>query len=283
MKCKLHFTKMHGLGNDFVVIDGITQSFTPKKTLIKKWGDRHRGVGFDQLLLVEKADYPQHDFKYRIFNRDGSEVEQCGNGARCFAKFVYLSGLSNKKSFKVETEKGVLQLTLLPDSQVEVVFPPAVLDLDKIPFLPKPGLAAPPGRRQWVVVEGEKIPVLCVNVGNPHAVLWVEDITKAALETVGKKIAQSEQFPDGVNVGFAQKKDHQNLFLRVLERGVGETEACGSGACAAALAGILEKGMAPEIAVHLSGGTLIIQAAPEKEIVMTGPAEWIYEGYLNDE
>lgn len=283
MECKLHFTKMHGLGNDFVVIDGITQNFIPKKTLIKKWGDRHRGVGFDQLLLVEKADYPQHDFKYRIFNRDGSEVEQCGNGARCFAKFVYLSGLSNKKSFKVETAKGVLQLTLLPDNQVEVVFPPAVLDLDKIPFLPRPGLIAPPGQRQWVVVDGKKIPVLCVNVGNPHAVLWVEDITQAPLATLGKKIAQSEQFPDGVNVGFAQKKDQQNLFLRVLERGVGETEACGSGACAAALAGILEKGMASEIAVHLPGGTLIIQVAPEKEIVMTGPAEWIYEGYLNNE
>ena len=210
MARRLHFTKMHGFGNDFVVIDGVRQIFTPQKALIKKWADRHRGVGFDQLLLVEKADYPQHDFKYRIFNRDGSEVEQCGNGARCFAKFVYLSGLSTKKSLQVETMKGILQLTLLVDGQVKVVFPPPILDLNKIPFVPKlvpkPGLAAPPGHCQWVLLRGEKIPVLCVNVGNPHAVVWVEDIAKAPLATLGKEIAQSEQFPEGVNVGFAQKR-----------------------------------------------------------------------------
>jgi len=283
MARRLHFTKMHGLGNDFVVIDGVRQIFTPQKALIKKWADRHRGVGFDQLLLVEKADYPQHDFKYRIFNRDGSEVEQCGNGARCFAKFVYLSGLSTKKSLQVETMKGILQLTLLVDGQVKVVFPPPILDLNKIPFIPKPGLAAPPGHCQWVLLRGEKIPVLCVNVGNPHAVVWVEDIAKAPLATLGKEIAQSEQFPEGVNVGFAQKKDPQHLFLRVRERGVGETEACGSAACAAALAGVLEKGMVSPITVHLPGGSLNIEVAPQEAIVMTGPAEWIYEGYLNDE
>ena len=234
---KLKFTKMHGLGNDFMVVDGVNQAFEPQEAPLTQWANRHTGVGFDQLLLVEKAGAADVDFRYRIFNADGSEVEQCGNGARCFARFVADKGLSSKQEIRVETARGVIVPRLLDSGLVVVNMGKPRLMPSEIPFVPAAG-EADDALTHIVLVGLESVPLSCVNMGNPHAVLLVDDVDTAPVARWGEAIESNEQFPERVNVGFMQVLDEGHIRLRVYERGAGETQACGTGACAAVVAGV---------------------------------------------
>ena len=278
---KLKFTKMHGLGNDFMVVDGVSQAFEPQEAPLTQWANRHTGVGFDQLLLVEKAGAADVDFRYRIFNADGSEVEQCGNGARCFARFVADKGLSNKQEIRVETARGVIVPRLLDSGLVVVNMGKPRLMPSEIPFVPAAG-EADDALTQIVLVGLESVPLSCVNMGNPHAVLLVDDVDTAPVARWGEAIESNEQFPERVNVGFMQVLDEGHIRLRVYERGAGETQACGTGACAAVVAGV-RLGLlqaASSIRVSLPGGDLHIVWQPGDDVMMTGPVQTVFEGEL---
>ena len=278
---KLKFTKMHGLGNDFMVVDGVNQVFEPQDAPLIQWANRHTGVGFDQLLLVEKAGAADVDFRYRIFNADGSEVEQCGNGARCFARFVADKGLSNKQEIRVETARGVIVPRLLDSGLVVVNMGKPRLMPSEIPFVPAAG-EADDALTHIVLVGLESVPLSCVNMGNPHAVLLVDDVDTAPVARWGEAIESNEQFPERVNVGFMQVLDEGHIRLRVYERGAGETQACGTGACAAVVAGV-RLGLlqaASQIRVSLPGGDLHIEWQPGEDVMMTGPVQTVFEGEL---
>ena len=278
---KLKFTKMHGLGNDFMVVDGVSQAFEPQEAPLTQWANRHTGVGFDQLLLVEKAGAADVDFRYRIFNADGSEVEQCGNGARCFARFVADKGLSNKQEIRVETVRGVIVPRLLDSGLVVVNMGKPRLMPSEIPFVPAAG-EADDALTHIVLVGLESVPLSCVNMGNPHAVLLVDDVDTAPVARWGEAIESNEQFPERVNVGFMQVLDEGHIRLRVYERGAGETQACGTGACAAVVAGV-RLGLlqaASSIRVSLPGGDLHIEWQPGDDVMMTGPVQTVFEGEL---
>ena len=278
---KLKFTKMHGLGNDFMVVDGVNQAFEPQEAPLTQWANRHTGVGFDQLLLVEKAGAADVDFRYRIFNADGSEVEQCGNGARCFARFVADKGLSNKQEIRVETARGVIVPRLLDSGLVVVNMGKPRLMPSEIPFVPAAG-EADDALTHIVLVGLESVPLSCVNMGNPHAVLLVDDVDTAPVARWGEAIESNEQFPERVNVGFMQVLDEGHIRLRVYERGAGETQACGTGACAAVVAGV-RLGLlqaASAIRVSLPGGDLHIEWQPGDDVMMTGPVQTVFEGEL---
>ena len=275
----LKFTKMHGLGNDFMVIDGISQHFDPAATPIAEWADRHRGIGFDQLLLVEAPPLPEAEFGYRIFNADGSEVEQCGNGARCFARFVHEKGLSRNRRIKVATAKGLIVLSLQENGLVTVDMGEPRLAAADIPFVPAPGEAAD---ALWheIGLDGASARFSCVNMGNPHAVLVVDDVHRAPVAEWGARLERHPQFPERVNVGFMQVLDAHHIRLRVFERGTGETQACGTGACAAAVAGMRAGLLARQgaVCVSLPGGDLQIEWAADNHVLMAGPAATVFEG-----
>ena len=278
---KLKFTKMHGLGNDFMVVDGVSQAFEPQEAPLTQWANRHTGVGFDQLLLVEKAGAADVDFRYRIFNADGSEVEQCGNGARCFARFVSDKGLSNKQEIRVETARGVIVPRLLDSGLVVVNMGKPRLMPSEIPFVPAAG-EADDALTHIVLVGLESVPLSCVNMGNPHAVLLVDDVDTAPVARWVEAIESNEQFPERVNVGFMQVLNEGHIRLRVYERGAGETQACGTGACAAVVAGV-RLGLlqaASSIRVSLPGGDLHIEWQPGDDVMMTGPVQTVFEGEL---
>ena len=278
---KLKFTKMHGLGNDFMVVDGVNQAFEPQEAPLTQWANRHTGVGFDQLLLVEKAGAADVDFRYRIFNADGSEVEQCGNGARCFARFVADKGLSSKQEIRVETARGVIVPRLLDSGLVVVNMGKPRLMPSEIPFVPAAG-EADDALTHIVLVGLESVPLSCVNMGNPHAVLLVDDVDTAPVARWGEAIESNEQFPERVNVGFMQVLDEGHIRLRVYERGAGETQACGSGACAAVAVGIQQGLLAEEVRVELPGGRLdIAWKGPGQPLFMTGPAAHVYDGFIH--
>ncbi len=232
-----HFSKMHGLGNDFMVVDCITQNVFFSQDLIRRLADRHTGVGFDQLLVVEAPPYdPETDFHYRIFNADGSEVEQCGNGARCFARFVRLKGLTNKYSISVSTKKGKMILNIEDDGgEVTVNMGVPEFEPNKIPFKAKQK------EKTYIMRAGDNT-LFCgaVSMGNPHVVTVVDDVDTAEVETLGPLLESHERFPERVNAGFMQVMSRDHIRLRVYERGAGETQACGSGACAAVAVGILQ-------------------------------------------
>jgi diaminopimelate epimerase len=249
----LRFTKMHGLGNDFMVLDLISQHAHIQPKHAKAWGDRHTGVGFDQLLLVEAPSNPDVDFRYRIFNADGSEVEQCGNGARCFARFVIDKRLTVKKQIRVETKGGIIELNLRPDGQITVDMGPPRLDPKVIPFQ-----AEAEALSYAVEVDGQSVELAAVSMGNPHAVLRVADLDNAPVHSLGPKLEHHPRFPQRVNVGFLQVLDRQHARLRVWERGAGETQACGTGACAAAVAAIRQGWMDSPLQLDLPGGKLCI-------------------------
>lgn len=277
----LKFTKMHGLGNDFMVVDAVNQDFDPETAPLAAWSDRFRGVGFDQFLVVERPTREGVDFRYRIFNADGGEVEQCGNGARCFARFVVDKGLTDKKEICVETAKGIIFPKLLDNGLVTVNMGKPKLMPSEIPFVPMAGEDS--GNTVYHVdLKGEQVAVSCVNMGNPHAVTVVENIDDAPVERWGAAIEPHKQFPERVNVGFMQVLDKKAIRLRVFERGVGETQACGTGACAAVVAGmrlgLLEEGQKVEVA--LPGGILFIEWREGGDVLMTGPAETVFEGEL---
>ena len=272
----LRFTKMHGLGNDFMVLDLISQHAHIQPKHAKAWGDRHTGVGFDQLLLVEAPTNPDVDFRYRIFNSDGSEVEQCGNGARCFARFVVDKRLTVKKQIRVETKGGIIELNLRPDGQVTVDMGAPRLLPEQIPFQ-----ADAEALSYTVEVDGQRHELAAVSMGNPHAVLRVDNVDSAPVHSLGPKLEHHPRFPKRVNVGFLQVINRQQARLRVWERGAGETQACGSGACAAAVAAIRQGWMDSPLQLELPGGSLSIEwAGPGQPVMMTGPAVRVYEGQI---
>lgn len=273
---RLTFTKMHGLGNDFVVIDALTRPVQLSAEQVRLLADRHRGVGCDQVLLVEAPRSPDADFRYRIFNADGGEVEMCGNGARCFARFVREQGLTAKDRFTVETLAGLVHLELEPDGQVTVDMGIPQLEPADIPF-------SAPARavRYPLEVAGETVEIGAVSMGNPHAVLHVEDVATAPVARLGPLIERHERFPKRVNVEFMQVIDPAHIRLRVHERGAGETLACGTGACAAVVVGQLQGLLGERVTVELPGGTLSIGWNGEGTPVrMTGPAARVFEGRI---
>ncbi len=274
----LQFTKMHGLGNDFVVIDAINQSFELSPEQAQHIADRHFGIGCDQLLLVEQSALPNVDFRYRILNADGSEVEQCGNGARCFARFVYNKGLTDKETIVVETAGGIITLYLVADDLVRVDMGPPQLLPEKIPFQAEQQTVS-----YNLQVGDETVQLAAVSMGNPHAVVRVDDIDSAPVARLGPLLESHTRFPNRVNVGFMQVINPQHIKLRVYERGAAETLACGSGACAAVVAGRLQGWLDNQpITVSLAGGDLIITWSGENQSVqMTGPAIEVFEGSIN--
>ena len=270
----LRFTKMQGLGNDFVVIDGVREKIDLGPEQLRKLADRHFGVGCDQILLVEPAQRPDADFRYRILNADGGEVEQCGNGARCFLHFVRANGLTDKRTLRVETAGGIIEPALASDGQVTVDMGVPRFEARAVPFLGGTGEVVEP-----LEVDGETILVSVLSLGNPHAVQQVERVDSAAVNTQGPRIERHPRFPERVNAGYMQVVDRANIRLRVWERGAGETLACGSGACAAVVAGIRRGLLDSPVRVMTRGGALTVAWKGDvSPVKMTGPAETVFEG-----
>ena len=260
----LGFTKMHGAGNDFVVLDCTKESFSLNQEQLRRLADRHFGVGCDQVLVVERPRDPAADFRYRIFNADGSEAEQCGNGARCFVKFVHARGLTSKREIRVETLGGTIQPRLEPDGEVSVDMgrpcPPAIERLN---------------------VQGRHVEVTIVSMGNPHAVQIVPDVASAPVNVQGPALEMHPRFPNRVNAGYMQVLERGAIALRVWERGAGETLSCGTGACAAVVAGISRSLLDSPVKVQTRGGTLTISwTGGENAVFMKGPAVTVFEGTL---
>ena len=276
MSMEIEFTKMHGLGNDFVVIDGINQEIDLSEEQVQFIANRHFGVGCDQLLLVEASESEDVDFIYRIFNADGGEVEQCGNGARCFAVFVREQGLTRKDTIRVETASGIIELYVQQDGQVTVDMGVPELNPWNIPFNADTRLD-----EYGLDVNGEVLKIGAVSMGNPHAVTIVENIDTTAVDIIGAAIEEHMLFPNRVNAGFMQIIDNAHIRLRVYERGAGETLACGTGACAAMVVGYLQGHLSSEVEVSLPGGSLQISwqggASP---VMMTGPATTVFKGKI---
>lgn len=271
---RVHFSKMQGLGNDFVVIDATRSPVELSPEQLRHLADRRFGVGCDQILLVEPPRDAQTDFYYRIYNADASEVEQCGNGARCFARYVRNHGLTDKDEIPVGTARGPITLYLEPDGQVRVNMGPPVFEPQALPFEAPARASA----YQLETPQGE-VEIGAVSMGNPHAVLRVEDVAGAPVDTLGPAIEHHPRFPRRVNVGFMAVRDRGEIDLRVHERGAGETLACGTGACAAVVVGRLWGLLDERVLVHLPGGDLVISWHGEGEPVwMTGPAEEVFEG-----
>jgi diaminopimelate epimerase len=273
---KLKFSKMHGLGNDFVVLDGVRQqvSLTPEQ--LRYLGDRHFGVGCDQILLVERPGQAGLDFRYRIFNADGGEVEQCGNGARCFVRFVHEQGLTDKREIRVETMKGLITLRLEGDGNVTVDMGIPRFSPAEIPFLHDDDVVI-----YNLDVADETLEISVVSMGNPHAVQVVDCVDQAPVGTHGPLIESHERFPQRVNAGFMQVVDKHAIRLRVYERGAGETMACGTGACAAVVAGIRRGLLESPVRVTTRGGDLTIAWGGEaRPVMMTGPAVTVFSGEI---
>lgn len=274
----LKFTKMHGAGNDFVVVDGIRQRILLSTEQIRLLADRHFGVGCDQVLLVEKAHDSSADFRYRIYNADGGEVEQCGNGARCFVRFVHDQKLTSKPEIVVETHSGLIRPRLEEDGRVTVDMGAPVLAAEMLPFVDgTSGLSEP------LEVAGENVMISAVSMGNPHAVQFVENIETAEVARLGSLIENHPRFPKRVNAGFVQIMDRQHVRLRVYERGAGETLSCGTGACAAVVAGIRRDLLDSTVTVATHGGTLLVTWDGEEasSVLMTGPAISVFSGEIN--
>ena len=273
---KLKFSKMHGLGNDFVVIDGVRQSVSLTPEQIRFLGHRNFGVGFDQLLLVERAATPGVDFRYRIFNADGGEVEQCGNGARCFVRFVHDEKLTDKREIRVETLRGVIGPRLEDDGNVTVNMGAPVFEPEKIPF-DSSSLEVV----QTILVGDAEVAITAVSMGNPHAVQVVGDVDAAPVDVQGPQIERHPRFPKRVNAGFMQIVDRHSIKLRVYERGAGETLACGTGACAAVVTGISRGLLDSPVRVSTRGGDLSIAwAGKGLPVLMTGPAVTVFTGEI---
>jgi diaminopimelate epimerase len=260
---RLAFTKMHGTGNDFVVIDATKEPFALSRAQLQRIADRHRGVGCDQVLVVEPGAQDV-DFRYRIFNADGGEVEQCGNGARCFVKFVHAKRLSAKRELRVQTLGGLIVPRLEEDGEVSV------------------DMGGPGGlESERIQVNGKTVEVAILSMGNPHAVQLVEDVARAPVTTQGPELERHARFPNRVNAGYMQVRDRHRIALRVWERGSGETLSCGTGACAAVVAGISRGLIDSPVQVETRGGTLTISwAGGDNPVWLKGPAETVYEGTL---
>lgn len=268
---------MHGLGNDFVVFDGINQQVCLSREQLSRIADRHFGIGCDQILLVETPSQPETDFRYRIFNADGGEVEQCGNGARCFVRFVHDKGLTQKTKIRVETASGIIEPRLEPDGQVAVNMGAPRFEPKEVPFL-----GGQRANTYLMSVGGHIVEMSVLSMGNPHAVQVVEDVETAPVAEAGLKLQSHFAFPSRVNAGFMQVMDRGHIRLRVYERGSGETLACGTGACAAVVAGIGRGLLDGEVRVSTRGGELTIRWDGEGSPVwMTGPAITVFDGEID--
>ena len=268
---------MHGLGNDFLVLDNVTQNVYLSNEQIAQLANRNFGVGFDQLLVVEPPYDPDLDFHYRIYNADGSEVGQCGNGARCFARFVRMKGLCTKNKIKVSTSTGKMTLFIERDGNVSVNMPVPQFEPSKIPFTAQK-------TEGTYILRSESETVLCgvVSMGNPHCVVTVDDVETADVDVLGKELSEHERFPKQVNVGFMEVVADNQIKLRVYERGAAETLACGSGACAAVVIGQMQKKLARQVTVELPGGKLrIFWKGPGHPVKMSGPAVHVFDGQLS--
>lgn len=267
---------MHGIGNDFIVIDAFSHPVQLSVEQIRQLADRHFGIGFDQLLMVEPSQLPGIDFRYRIFNADGGEVEQCGNGARCFVRFVHEKALSQKRAIQVETARGVITLTLEENNLVRVNMGPPEFEPAKIPFTATQRETTYP-----LEVAGQIYKISAISMGNPHAVQVVDNVDTAPVSLVGPAIESHVRFPQRVNAGFMEIQSPNAIRLRVYERGSGETLACGSGACAAVVAGIQRGLLQSPVTVSMRGGQLNIRWDGEGQPVwMSGPAESVFEGEI---
>jgi len=276
----IRFTKMHGLGNDFVVLDAVRQDFVPTPFQARFLADRHFGIGCDQILVVEPSATPDVDFRYRIFNADGGEVEQCGNGARCFVRFVHEQGLSDKPAIRVETRSGLITPRLEADGQVTVEMGVPRFQPAEIPFDSRADQVL-----HRLAVDDEEIEISVVSMGNPHAVQVVADVDAAPVARLGPLIESHSRFPRRVNAGFMQVVGRHAIRLRVYERGTGETLACGSGACAAVVTGIRRGLLDSPTRVAMPGGALTIawQGAAgngSAPVFMTGPATTVFKGEI---
>ena len=274
---RIQFTKMHGLSNDFVVIDAVSQHVNLRASQIQKLADRHTGIGFDQLLLIEPPSRPDADFDYRIFNSDGGEVEHCGNGARCFAKFVTDRELTSKPVITVNTARGLIELELTDLGLVRVNMGQPVLDPNALPYVGPPELDASQTVALDIPFDQKQFGL--ISMGNPHAVCIVDSVDSIAVEDIGRAVQMLPQFPDSINVGFVEIVSRTEIRLRVYERGAGETLACGTGACAAvAYARLLEQ-LDSQVSVATRGGNLQIEwQGIGHDLMMTGPAESVFEG-----
>ena len=273
---KLKFSKMHGLGNDFVVLDGVRQAVSLTPAQLRYLGDRHFGVGCDQILLVEKASRPEVDFRYRIFNADGGEVEQCGNGARCFVRFVHDQGLTDKREIRVETMSGEIRPRLEADGSITVDMGVPVFKPESIPFI-----SSTDDLVQALAVGDDEVAITAVSMGNPHAVQVVVDVDTAPVAAQGPLIESHPRFPQRVNAGFMQIAKRQAIRLRVFERGAGETLACGTGACAAVVTGIARGLLDSPVRVTTRGGELTITwGGKGTPVLMTGPAITVFTGEI---
>jgi diaminopimelate epimerase len=279
----LQFSKMHGAGNDFVMIDATRQPFALTPEQLRRLADRHFGVGADQILVVEPAPGPEVDFRYRIFNADGGEVEQCGNGARCFAAFVHRQGLTSKRRIRVLTRAGIIEPHIEDDGRVTVDMGPPRFDPVAVPF-DAAGLQArlEGGFERWpLAFDAAEVWISVVSMGNPHAVQRVDDVDAAPVAALGPRIENHPRFPQRVNAGFLQVLDRHHVRLRVWERGAGETLACGTGACAAVVAGLRHGWLDTPVQVSTRGGELgIAWAGDAAPVLMTGPAEHVFDASI---
>lgn len=276
----LRFSKMQGLGNDFMVVDLVTQEAEFNVAQIRHWSDRRFGIGFDQLLVLAPPSDPDADFRFIIYNSDGSEAQHCGNGARCVGRFIAAEGLSPKSNFVLQMQRGHIQVDLKANDLVEVSMGVPILELAHIPFAAEHGTQIDQCR--WhLKSEGGEATLVPVSMGNPHGVIMVDDVQRAAVETLGPVMESHPAFPEKANIGFCHVIDRGFLRLRVFERGVGETLACGSGACAAVVAGQLLGRLDRQVKVSLPGGKLRISwSGPGSPVRMTGPANHVYEGRI---
>jgi len=273
----IKFSKMHGLGNDFMVLDAVNQSISLSPKQIRDLANRHRGVGFDQMLLVEPPKRDDYDFYYRIYNADGSEAYQCGNGARCIAKFIRDNRLSDKKELTVATKTSHHRLILNDDGNVTVDMGVPILEPKQIPFMSEHKRIIYP-----LNIKQGDFEVCVVSMGNPHCIFTVDDINHIDLPKMGRAISEHEKFPERTNVEFMQVVSRDHVRLRIYERGVGETEACGSGACAAMVAGILQNTLGEKVTITMPGGDLHVEwAGGDNPVWMTGPASLVFTGELS--
>ncbi|MCG6952598.1 MAG: diaminopimelate epimerase [Betaproteobacteria bacterium] len=273
---RLAFTKMQGAGNDFVVLDATQESFALTADQLRRIADRHFGVGCDQILVVERSARPDVDFRYRIFNADGAEVEHCGNGARCFVRFVRERGLTTKRELRVEILTGIIVPRLEDDGEVSVDMGAPILDPARVPFVTdRPGLV------QTLDLEGRRLEMAVLSMGNPHAVQVAADVEAAPVQTEGPRIERHPRFPNRVNAGYMQIVDRRRIRLRVWERGAGETLACGTGACAAVVAGVAQGLLDSPVRVEARGGALTVSwAGGDNPVWMKGPATTVFEGTM---
>ena len=273
---QVSFHKMQGLGNDFVVLDAVSRQLRLEREQIRRLADRRFGIGCDQVLLAEPAQSPEADFFYRIYNADGSEAEQCGNGARCLARFLDGLGFAQRRDLILETRGGLIKTELQPDGQVAVTMGVPRFEPAEIPFRADRHRA-----RYQATYDGQRVEFAALSMGNPHAVIAVDDLDAAPVESLGPLMQADRSFPNSVNVGFMQVLGRGHIRLRVYERGVGETLACGTGACAAVAAGHLWGLLDERVTVSLRGGPLVIQwPGTGSEVVMTGPATKVFEGRI---